>query len=502
MIVKDFFSHKIHSSKSSWSDKLITIATIFNEFDGKPYIRDKIEKRLSEISPRISGVRDASKIRDEISAYSSYLGVYKLELVDDIWHVFLTETAKRLLISEEPDVASFLILQLSLFQFPNCNGVSKTPETNKIRVQANARDKTQSYLTNKVILSPLRLICKAILATSQLENAEVFDVTISKKLLFVLANDSRTNNTINPSVENTLEVIAEFNSRKITTTSDYESRFHLLKHTGLIKIDGENISLRTPENEADKIGLLQKFHAICSLSIFYDGFDECDPKNDEDIIRAIKSDYWGKYFDGIATLPMDFCQRIISDVFPSTISEITVPSAVKTQMATTLYEFRTFDFSKQTHLYSTSQSKKSDPEVTKVLRQRANLTHKVLLEKLHNYLMSKDIVSFENEHIDLYAPITDDVRFIFEVKSLSPKNLLSQARKGLSQLYEYRYRYRDTVGMSPKLCLVFPNEPLGIDWLQNYLIEDRKINIMWFDQENQPRFPDACQDNLLDLLQA
>jgi len=67
MIIRDFFSHKIHSSGMDWPDKLITIATIFNEFDGKPYDRDLIEQRLSKISSRVSGVRDASKIRDEIS---------------------------------------------------------------------------------------------------------------------------------------------------------------------------------------------------------------------------------------------------------------------------------------------------------------------------------------------------------------------------------------------------------------------------------------------------
>ena len=124
MEIKDLFSHKIHSSGSDWPNKLIDIATIFSEFDGQPYDRDAIEDRLSKISPRSSAVaRDPSKFRDEISAYPAYLGLYRVELLNDVWHIFLSQAAKQFLITEEPDVAAFMMLQLIVFQYPNGMGV-------------------------------------------------------------------------------------------------------------------------------------------------------------------------------------------------------------------------------------------------------------------------------------------------------------------------------------------------------------------------------------------
>jgi len=69
MEIKDLFSHKIHSSTSNWPNRLIDIASIFAEFDGKPYDRSAIEARFLQISPRSSMVaRDPSKFRDEITA--------------------------------------------------------------------------------------------------------------------------------------------------------------------------------------------------------------------------------------------------------------------------------------------------------------------------------------------------------------------------------------------------------------------------------------------------
>ena len=46
--------------------------------------------------------------------------------------------------------------------------------------------------------------------------------------------------------------------------------------------------------------------------------------------------------------------------------------------------------------------------------------------------------NMSNEHIDLFAKIPTDGSFIFEMKS-GGVSLLDQIRKGLSQLYEYRY---------------------------------------------------------------
>ncbi|MGB0993178.1 MAG: hypothetical protein ACPG32_12010, partial [Akkermansiaceae bacterium] len=121
----------------------------------------------------------------------------------------------------------------------------------------------------------------------------------------------------------------------------------------------------------------------------------------------------------------------------------------------------------------------------RIRRQRANLAHKDLLEKLHNHLQNRNVVPLENEHIDLFAEFPNNDKFLFEVKSITINNLLSQTRKGISQLYEYRFRYQTVIGYDVKLFLVFPREPAEIPWLQKYLSIDRKIGIIWFGEDGQ-----------------
>lgn len=96
-MITDFFSHKIHSSSDEWPNKLVELAFLFSEFDGQVFHRDAIEKRLLQISPRSEYKRDPAKYRDEISAYPSYLGLYRLEASNDGWIIRLSETAKHFL---------------------------------------------------------------------------------------------------------------------------------------------------------------------------------------------------------------------------------------------------------------------------------------------------------------------------------------------------------------------------------------------------------------------
>ena len=150
-MITDLFSHKIHSSTIEWQDKLIELACIFSEFDGQVYDRSKIEQRLQKISPRATFVaRDSSKFRDEISAYPAYLGLYRLELVRDFWIFRLSETAKRYLICEEPNVSAFMLLQMSLFQYPNGMGVVYYSNSGNFRIQTNTRERSLDFIKSKV----------------------------------------------------------------------------------------------------------------------------------------------------------------------------------------------------------------------------------------------------------------------------------------------------------------------------------------------------------------
>ena len=106
----------------------------------------------------------------------------------------------------------------------------------------------------------------------------------------------------------------------------------------------------------------------------------------------------------------------------------------------------------------------------------------------------------ENDHIDLFARIPEDGSFIFEMKS-GGESILEQIRKGLSQLYEYRYRYRGVIGGDDiALCLVLP-EPPATPWVADYLCNDRDINICWFEGEGDNlAFHELCAEGMAPLV--
>lgn len=504
MEIKDLFSHKIHSSSDDWSEKLIDIATIFAEFDGQPYDRQAIETRLAAISPRASKVaRDPSKFRDEISAYPAYLGLYKISLRNGVWHIFISETTRRFLVCDEPNVAAFMLLQLTLFQYPNGMGVAYQTGSDKVRIQANTRDRTLTFVRNSVHLSPLRLICKGLQADALLKDTNLFNAAISRPEVFTLANDHRTNIHANPNIEDVIQVLEEFRNGSLSPPSKYESRFHILKHTDFLISARDAIRIRKPMSATDKQQLEIKFNTINSIRTEFLGFDEASSANQ--LLEEIRYCSWGDYFDGVKTLSSELVE-ILTNEDPQIYTElqnleVSPNDQIEIRKAENIYEFQPVSFDDSSA--QRSKAKKpvyTDPEITRIKRQRANLHHKVLLEKLYSYLKERGIEAQENEHIDLFAqfPINGE-KFIFEVKSTNKDNLLSQARKGISQLYEYRFRYQNKIGYDVILCLVFPHEPTVISWLQEYICLDRKIGIIWFDENDQLHHSSHCGQMLSSL---
>lgn len=502
MIIRDLFSHKIHSSDDSWANKLVDLAFVFAEFDRKPYDRELLEERLSRISPRASTVaRDPSKFRDEISAYPAYLGLYRIELIGGIWHFILSDTAKRFLVTEEPNVPGFMLLQLLLFQYPNGMGIAYYSNSNKVRIQANTRDRTLEFINNSIHLSPLRLICKTIEANSLTKSTSVFNVTVSYDEIFTLANDPRINVYSNPPIENVLEVLKDFRNGKVLPPKPYESRFHILKHTDFLVPEKSGVRLRNPVNTVDYNELLDKFNIITHLDLSFKGFDFSS--NSEEILNSIIDGSWGRYFDGVRTLNSDIVETLTSE--KGILEEFETPSVeqelkpVFTSPPLT-YAFRKRNQAEETYSTFSPTKTQVDPEVTRIKRQKSNLNHKMILQQLEEFLESLGCSPVENDHIDLYAQIPGNGKYLFEVKSISDDNLLSQTRKGVSQLYEYRYRYQDHIGYDVSLCLVLPKKPEEIDWLEDYLCKDRQIGVIWFNEDGKLNFPEQGKNLIASLI--
>jgi len=495
-MITDLFSHKIHSSKPEWADKLIELACIFQEFDGHIYDRKAIEERLNTISPRGTFVaRDPSKFRDEISAYPAYLGLYRLELQNNKWHFLLSKTAKKFLTSEEPNVNAFMLLQLLLFQYPNGMGVAYYSNSDKFRIQANIRDRTLNIINNNIQISPLRLICKALEADAIMKDVSIFEANINANELFILANHSSTNNKILPITSDIISVLTKARNGTLFPPPHFENRSHILNHTDIIQSKRGKLSLRPHVNEPDKQDILKKFHTICNLSIGFDGFKQV--KSEKELEKIILNGTWGRYFDSLYTLSANLIETLSNDpvIYPS---DSLIKDKEKTAPKTYPLKKRGVNISPPKKIKKIKQF--ADPEITKIKRQRSNLSHKLILQQLDEYLRNKGIEPYENEHIDLYAKVPDDGKFLFEVKSIFEDNLLGQTRKGISQLYEYRFRYKAEIGYNDvTLCLVYPHEPRTIEWLQEYICIDREIAVIWFSENGELCTSNHCKKQISPL---
>lgn len=497
MIITDLFSHKIHSSGDDWPQKLIEIASVFAEFDGMPYDRAKIEERFKQISPRASIVaRDPSKYRDEISAYPAYLGLYRLERVDGEWILRLSETAKRFLIVEEPNVGAFMMLQLAMFQYPNGNGASYS-SNGGLRLQRNAGDRTLNFIFSKIHLSPFRLICKALLADSMINEVDSLHPRVSIGEISILCNSDIINTRINPDINDIVSLLKNIRSNKIPPIPKFERRFHILKHTDFIDVTGGYIHLRQVFSPEDGARLIKLLNIFSNINCQYIELDDVTDFNE--LVEHMQRGNWFKFFDGVGQLSSDIVHDVAGDYIDNpeyrNVSEnVELDELIKDNKAIVfkypLRERGSYIDNTLIEVHNTPP-KASDPEVTRIKRQRSNLRHKILLSQLDEHLRKLGARPMENEHIDLYAKIPNDGSFLFEVKSVTSENLLSQTRKGLSQLYEYRFRYSEDIGEDVTLCLIYPKEPNEIDWLQDYLCNDRKIAVAWFDGE-ELRYPSYC----------
>ena len=114
--------------------------------------------------------------------------------------------------------------------------------------------------------------------------------------------------------------------------------------------------------------------------------------------------------------------------------------------------------------------------VDQAKRERANASHQRLVHMVAQRINSHGARPTTNAIIDLAAEI-DDSGFIFEMKSTTDKNVKTQVRKGISQLYEYRYLQRAT---NAQLVLVI-ERPLDKSnrWMGDYIENDRGILMIW-----------------------
>lgn len=110
------------------------------------------------------------------------------------------------------------------------------------------------------------------------------------------------------------------------------------------------------------------------------------------------------------------------------------------------------------------------------LLERAHEQHFLLEKMMAEICKSEGFSIHETPFIDMFA--RKDVSVIFEMKSCTQSSTRSQIRRGISQLFEYSYLYRQEIP-NVYLCLVLERKPRAkTGWLIDY-VESLSINLIW-----------------------
>lgn len=447
-----------------------------------PYDRSAITAEFENISDRGPYVvRDPSDFRDEYSAYASFLGLAYVALEGENWVTRLTDAARTYLCSTEPDPEAFCRVQMSLFQYPAGMGVKYSTKGRPYGVQANALNAIVREVSANVRLVPLRVILRTFLALIE-RGEDPAEITLHFSTIARMFNTPGIYQDPKPTVTSLLEIYDESLGQPIIPGINlgyFKRNFHILEQTGLLRrsADMNGLQLQMDPNVRPAEQLIQMCKVIADLSMFYDGFEICEKSNDlrqcvQDTITSLE---WGAYYDG-GKLPANILKELTGP--PSIGTELTVLPPDQSQSlqlpgfpVLTTYN-PTSENPRPINLIGSGSQARS--EQTRALREKANRAHARIVKLLSSTAQAKGFEPTDNIYVDLCLR---EVPLIVEVKSCDKQNILVQIRRGISQLYEYRYRsgIKDAL-----LCLALEEEPSGQDaWLVGYLLEDRQIYPLW-----------------------
>jgi hypothetical protein len=493
-IIKKFFTNKIESSRAEWGDYLLEIADIFSMFDGEELDRDLLSDRFSAISGRSPyALRDVANFRDEFGAYGTYLGLFHIERRNNLWRIYLSKATKHFLCSTEPDVEAFCRTQMSLFQYPN--GAGAVPGA--MRIQNNAKNDTIREIQNHIRINPLRIICRAVVVMHSIYGIPLSEVMVPYTTLFMLFNDDSINQSFSPpldAINNALDSYAVKQAPAWVNAgnnlANFKRNFHIFERTGLFsRVQHAGLSIASSDYDR----AYSYIKTISEMAHDFEGFEACYGAADLDarISSVILSPEWGKYYDSL-TIPMDMLASLSHDVDIEDTLLAAPPIGTFEPAERAFPDLREFQ-SNQIRVFSLSGNR-TDPFETIIRREKANREHARILTMLAAKLRANDHSPYENVFIDLYTEIEGQT-YIFEIKSNNTRNALSQIRKAIAQLYEYRYR-SNKVGAT--LCIVLQQKPVQA-WVEDYLLHDRGILLCWLVDDVRLECPEECHPMLSNI---
>lgn len=505
--IAKFMTNKIQSTAPNWDDYLLEIAAIFHEFDGVEYNRDAIIRRFLTLSSRSrERLRDPADFRDEYGAYGVFLGIMYVKASDGGWKCHLTNAARNLLCGLRPDVEAFCRLQMGLFQYPNGSGAVYS---RAFRIESKALADKKAEINSGLKLVPFRVILKALIELSKIEDRRPEDAHLSYEEIFYLFNNSSINTTSNPDISEAVQTIIESRSNKYSTPrkapGTFKRNFHILEHTGLVQRTSIGLMLSLPENQELRERKLKAAEAIASMDSFFNEFHRGHADLKERIKVVCRSGSWGEYYDGLA-LPYSQVSSILQDrelevsedeVLPSKPIEAEIPSE-SSVLARRFPRPMPISAKKPIPPAAAREISAADAfavlEAGRIKREKSNRRHKRILELLTRKLTELGAEPKDNRYVDIYTRL-ENLDFIFEVKSCNQKNMHSQVREGISQLIEYGYLAQDQIP-NPQLCLVLQEMPNANNYWLVYFLKHLKIQVCWVEEEVHLGAPSYCRDAL------
>jgi hypothetical protein len=307
-------------------------------------------------------------------------------------------------------------------------------------------------------------------------------------------NDDRINTRFSPDNKTIHSVIMGYKTEKLPAwatisknISKFKRNFHIFNWTGMFNHTGTGLHIA----DGATAKIYSYIHTIANIEHDFYGFEPCySSANIEESVKSVViSPAWGRHFD-CYTMPTQTLRLLsdsIIDEHGVLIDELPLDYIkIETEPFPVLNNYQ----SNQIRAFTVS-GKNADPFETIIRREKANREHGRILERIVSIIRINGNKAFENIFIDLLAVIgTND--FIFEIKSNNTKNALSQIRKAIAQLYEYRYRSNRQGAI---LCIVLQQKPVQ-DWVIDYLVKDRNIMICWMVDDFRFECPSECFNRL------
>jgi len=500
-----FLANKIQSTEADFEEYLIDVATIFAEFDGQTYDRDAIVDRFLVLSGRSHGSkRDPSFYRDKFSSYASFLGILIVVREGDRWVCRLSGAASQLLCGDEPNVRAFSRVQLCLFQYPYIVGTKY--KTNSASIVWNALDPIVNMIEHRVRVVPFRLILSTLKIKSKINNISLSSVSLTHKEIFFLFNSTFTNQHLNPSEDEISRVLGLSEIEELPSTLDLEEfqrNFHFFETTGLIKRSEGSLMLDLSNDLESSSFKLEMINSIASMTSFCEEFYNYGSLSIEAHLKHMAYDaVWSQYYDG-SKLPQDVYSCLTGGL-PSNQTLSTQGDSEEDDESLTISPTVSFppltlkQASRPSRTYNSNEST-ADPELTRLKRQKSNAYHRFLVKKVEEQLRARGCEEpKDNIYIDLAGEL-NGIKILFEMKSCNSNNVISQIRKAVSQVYEYRYRYAHEFPQESTLLCIVAQERPG-DWWLNYLISDRGINIIWLEGDVNLACASDCDELIRQLV--